>query len=64
MENINMENSEEKMIECRFTKREIDILSLGLLKMINNVCIGIKYTEIYGIIDHDDKYTEEDYIRN
>lgn len=39
------------MIECRFTKREIDILSLGLLKMIDNVCIGIKYAESPEVMD-------------
>lgn len=47
MENINMEKSEETMIECSFTEAEIKILSDAVLMQINDLGRAMQLTFDY-----------------
>ena len=47
MENINMENSEENMIECSFTESEIKMLSDAVLMQIKDLGQAMQLTFDY-----------------
>lgn len=47
MENINMENSEETMIECKFTESEIKMLSDAVLMQIKELSQATQLTFDY-----------------
>lgn len=50
MENINMKNSEEKMVECNFTEQEIKMLSDAVLMQIKDLGQAMKLTYDYACL--------------